>query len=389
MPGDERDELRLSMSVKKQLTSKRFEKLYDPYCYERKKHKDLLHIAIRKDDINNIRFLLKYGIDLELKDDNGKTALDLAVDNQQTEVVYAILENNGFNRNLYSDRNKEKISKLRKIQKAYQFVQENDPVVQNNNPARFSSLNYEEKHLACCIAILQKKEDLLFEIDKIDSKIMSSNHNYGLAKEFSPNDLKLFLKNSSNTECLSGIKTLFYKCIGTEYKQAKDFAGLLDMIWPLKESEVLKKAGVEQPIIITMSRPAPPRAASPGAPEAAGSSRAAYSFAGGKSGPSTPRAGAPEVAAGSSRAEGLPITPARAASPEPGAAEGTQLGAEYLLTNDLPSQPCRYYEPVNTHAPNQLIERLFYYHAKDGKASGPHQAKSPVRIRTVSSAIDI
>ena len=150
------------------------------------------------------------------------------------------MEQNDFYRNLCSDRNEEKISKLLNIKEAYQFVQ-------NNDPQTFSSLSEESQHLACCIAILQEKEDLLFEIQEISPDIMINRYNHGLAKEFSPYDLKSFLKNSSNTKCIAGIKQALYYCLGIKYPEAADFAGLLDKISPLKESEVLEKADVKKP----------------------------------------------------------------------------------------------------------------------------------------------
>lgn len=76
---------------------------------------------------------------------------------------------------------------------------------------------------------------------------MINRHNHGLAKEFSPNDLELFLEISSNTKCFSGIIKSLYDCLGIKHPVAADFAGLLDIISPLKESKVLENAGVKKP----------------------------------------------------------------------------------------------------------------------------------------------
>ncbi|MBL6621997.1 MAG: ankyrin repeat domain-containing protein [Rickettsiales bacterium] len=153
-----------------------------------------LHLAVKLGNIEAIKNIMQYYTDIaKLENQDGKTALDLALDNQQTEVVYAILENTELDSNLYSDINNEKISKLKEIKEktsklkeinsAYQFVQENDPPTFSSDA--FSSLDYQSKHLACCIAVLQEKEDLLLEIQKISPDIMSKRHDYVLNKGIS------------------------------------------------------------------------------------------------------------------------------------------------------------------------------------------------------------
>jgi ankyrin repeat protein len=60
---------------------------------------DLRHIsdtsllqAVRRSDVETVRLLVKHGADLSLKNDDGWTALDLAVQTQQEEIVEVLLE---------------------------------------------------------------------------------------------------------------------------------------------------------------------------------------------------------------------------------------------------------------------------------------------------------
>ena len=59
-----------------------------------------LHIAAKLNDIDMINILLFYGADHEIKDNNGKTPLDIAKENNYTEAVSAI--ENGSGNDLHS-----------------------------------------------------------------------------------------------------------------------------------------------------------------------------------------------------------------------------------------------------------------------------------------------
>ena len=84
-----------------------FENNYNPYNPSIKgKHNDLLHIAIKNDDKNMIEFLLSKSIDLELKDEDGKTALEIAADTKKIKIVKKLLFHG-------AERNKDKSYELR------------------------------------------------------------------------------------------------------------------------------------------------------------------------------------------------------------------------------------------------------------------------------------
>lgn len=60
----------------------------------------LVHAAIKKNDVELLKFLLAYGIDVNAKDENGETALHLAALQSQDEKMLKFLVEAGANRNI-------------------------------------------------------------------------------------------------------------------------------------------------------------------------------------------------------------------------------------------------------------------------------------------------